>query len=127
LADVFEAICGAMYIDSNNNLKTVEQKIFDKYFCDWDSMIKDSPHLNKNQLLEYLQDLYKLTPKLDFEYKNLGSENDPRWVAKNLKILDQNQKILTELPTRLRSEEYKRKTDAEKDLSLKILNYLRNK
>lgn len=126
LADIFEAICGAMYIDSGDNLKIVEQKMINIYFYDWDSIIKDSPHLNKNQLLEYLQDLYKLTPKLDFEYANLGSDNEPRWVAKNLKILDQNQKLLMELPTTLRSEEYKRKIDAEKDLSLKILNYLQS-
>lgn len=126
LADIFEAICGAMYIDSGDNLKIVEQKMINIYFYDWDSIIKDSPHLNKNQLLEYLQDLYKLTPKLDFEYANLGSDNEPRWVAKNLKILDQNQKLLMELPTTLRSEEFKRKIDAEKDLSLKILNYLQS-
>ncbi|MBY8988064.1 MAG: hypothetical protein KGD61_06380 [Candidatus Lokiarchaeota archaeon] len=127
LADVFEAICGAMYIDSENNLKIVEQKIFDKYFYDWDAFIKQSPHLNKNQLLEYIQDLLRLTPKLKFVCQNLGSENDPRWVAKNLKILDQDLNEIIEIPKDLRSEEYKRKIDAEKDLSLKILSYLKNK
>lgn len=124
LADVFEAICGAMYLDSDNNLKTVEEAMIDKYFSDWDSMIKDSPHLNKNQLLEYLQNISKITPELKFEYEKLGPDNDSRWVVKNPKILDQNQKKIIELPTTLRSEEHKRKIDAEKDLSLKILNYL---
>ena len=124
LAEVFEAICGAIYIDSGNNLKIIEQTMIDKYFYDWDSMIKDSPHLYKNQLLEYLQDLYKLTPKLKFEYEKLGPDNDTQWIVKNPKILDQNQNTIIELPKDLRSGEFRRIKDAEKDISLKILNYL---
>ncbi|NVM43641.1 MAG: hypothetical protein HWN79_01900 [Candidatus Lokiarchaeota archaeon] len=124
LAEVFEAICGAIYLDSNNNLKTVEQKILDKYFKDWSSMIEQSPHLYKNQLLEYLQNVYKTTPKLDFEYEKLGPDDESWWVAKNPRIFDQNQEKIVELPSMLRSEEFKRKKDAEKDLSFKILKYL---
>jgi ribonuclease-3 len=124
LAEVFEAICGAIYIDSGNNLKIVEQTMIDKHFYDWDSMIKDSPHLYKNQLLEYLQNIYKITPELKVEYEKLGPDNDSRWVVKNPKILDQNHNIIIELPTTLRSEEFRRIKDAEKDLSLKILKYL---
>jgi len=78
LAEVFEAICGAIYLDSSYDLSIVEQKIVDKYFYDWDSIIEQSPHLYKNQLLEYLQDIYKITPKLDFEYERLGPKNDSR-------------------------------------------------
>ena len=126
LAEVFEAICGAMYLDSDNNLETVELKIVDKYFKDWRSMIELSPHLYKNQLLEYLQNIYKTTPILKFCHTNVGSENDPRWVAKKLKILDRNQKIIVEIPQTLKSEEYKRQIDAEKDLSIKILKYLQD-
>jgi len=124
LAEVFEAICGAIYLDSSYDLSIVEQKIVDKYFYDWDSIIEQSPHLYKNQLLEYLQDIYKITPKLDFEYERLGPKNDSRWVVRNPKIVDQNQKRIIDLPSTLKSEEYKRKKDAEKDLSIKILKYL---
>ncbi|MHA1461043.1 MAG: ribonuclease III domain-containing protein [Promethearchaeota archaeon] len=124
LAEVFEAICGAIYIDSGNNLKIVEQTMIDKYYYDWDSMIKDSPHLYKNQLLEYLQNIYKITPELKFEYEKLGPDNDSRWIVKNPNILDQNHNSIIELPTTLRSEEFRRIKDAEKDLSLKILKYL---
>ena len=87
-------------------------------------MIKQSPHLNKNQLLEYVQERYKLTPELDIEYEKFGQDNDSRWVAKNTKIIDQNQKEIIELPSTLRSGEFKRKKDAEKDLSRIILKYL---
>ncbi len=127
MAEVFEAICGAIFLDSDNNLETVEQIMIDKYFYDWDSMIKDSPHLYKNQLLEYLQDLYKLTPKLKFDYEKIGPDNDTRWIVRNPKILDQNQNTIIKLPKDLRSNEFRRIKDAEKDLSLKILNYLQEK
>jgi ribonuclease-3 len=124
LADVFEAICGAIYLDSDNDLKEVEQKILNKYFSDWDSMIEQSPHLYKNQLLEYLQDIYKITPKLMFEYESFGPLNNTRWIVRNPKIFDQNQNEILELPSTIRSKKFKRKKDAEKDLSLKILKYL---
>ena len=65
-----------------------------------------------------------MTPKLKFEYEKLGPDDDSRWVVKNPKILDQNQNTIIELPITLRSEEFRRKKDAEKDLSLKILKYL---
>ncbi|GAH70980.1 unnamed protein product, partial [marine sediment metagenome] len=62
LADVFEAICGAIFIDSGNNLEVVEKIIIDRFITDWESLIKESPHLYKNQLLEYLQNKFKVTP-----------------------------------------------------------------
>ncbi len=124
LAEVFEAICGAIFLDSDNNLKKVEQIIVDKYFKDWSSMIEQSPHLYKNQLLEYLQNIYKTTPKLDFEYEKFGPDDDSWWVAKFPRIFDQNQEKIVDLPSMLRSEEFKRKKDAEKDLCIKILKYL---
>jgi ribonuclease-3 len=127
LAEVFEAICGAIYLDSNYDLKIVEQKIINNYFYDWVSMIEQSPHLNKNQLLEYLQDIYKITPKLEFEYEKFGPANDSRWIVRNPKIIDQNKEKIIEIPLTLKSAEFRRKKDAEKDLSLKILKFLQNK
>lgn len=127
LAEVFEAICGAIYLDSNYDLKIVEQKIIDIYFSDWDSMIEQSPHLNKNQLLEYLQNIYKITPKLEFEYEKFGPANDSRWIVRNPKIIDQNKEKIIEIPSTLKSAEFRRKKDAEKDLCLKILKFLQNK
>lgn len=124
LAEIFEAICGAIFLDTDYDLTVVEQKIIDRYFHNWDSMIEQSPHLYKNQLLEYLQDIYKITPNLTFEYEKLGPDNDSRWIVKNPKIIDKNQKDIIDIPSMLRSEEFKRKKDAEKDLSLKILKYL---
>jgi len=127
LADVFEAICGAIFIDSGNNLQVVEKIIIDRFITDWESLIKESPHLYKNQLLEYLQNKFKITPTIKFDYEKLGPDNDTHWVVKNPKIVDNNQKELIKLPNNLKSEIFRTHKDAEKNISLKILKYLEEK
>jgi len=127
LADVFEAICGAIFIDSGNNLQVVEKIMIDRFITDWESLIKDSPHLYKNQLLEYLQNKFKITPTIKLEYENLGSDNDAYWLAKNPKIVDSNQKELIKVPNYLKSDKFKTKLEAEKNISLKILKYLQGR
>ncbi len=115
LADVIESICGAIYIDSGNNLEIVEQKIINTYFYDWDALIEGSSNLFKNQLLEYLQNIFKITPTIKFEYEKLGPDNDARWIVKNPEILDKKQNRLLNLPDNLRSEKFRRIKDAEKE------------
>jgi len=127
LADVFEAICGAVFIDSGNNLQVVEKIIIDRFITDWESLIKESPHLYKNQLLEYLQNKFKVTPTIKFEYEKLGPDDDRRWIAKNPVIVDNNQKELIKVPNNMKSDIFKTHKDAEKNISLKILKYLKGK
>jgi ribonuclease-3 len=123
LADSFEAICGAMYLDSN--LETVEKKIIDNYFQDWDSILKESTIFNKNKLLEYLQSKFKLTPKIKCDFKNFGSDHKPKWIANNPRIYDQKNRLLIELPADMESKSYKSQNQAEQELYLKILRYLK--
>ncbi len=127
LADVFEAICGAIFIDSGNNLQVVEKIIIDRFIIDWESLIKESPHLYKNQLLEYLQNKFKITPTIKLDYEKLGPDDNTRWIAKNPEIVDNEQKILIRVPNYLKSEKFKTKLEAEKNISLKILKYLEGK
>ncbi len=124
LADVFEAICGAIFIDSGNNLQVVERIIIDRFITDWESLMKESPHLYKNQLLEYLQNKFKTTPTIKLEFKEIDPKGDRRWIAKNPVIVDINQKELIKVPNNLKSKRFKTKLEAEKNISLKILKYL---
>ncbi|MHA1318257.1 MAG: ribonuclease III domain-containing protein [Promethearchaeota archaeon] len=124
LADVFEAICGAIFIDSGNNLQVVERIIIDRFITEWESLMKESPHLYKNQLLEYLQNKFKTTPTIKYDFEKLGPDNDARWIAKNPVIVDINQKELIKVPNNLKSKRFKTKIEAEKNISLKILKYL---
>lgn len=123
MADSLEAICGAIYLDSN--LDTVENKIINIYFQDWDSIIKDSTIFNKNKLLEFLQSKFKLTPKIKCDFKNFGSDHKPKWVANKPRIYNQKNQLLVELPAELESKSYKSQNQAEQELYLKILRYLK--
>ena len=109
LADVFEAICGAIFIDSGNNLQVVEKIIIDRFITDWESLIKESPHLYKNQLLEYLQNKFKTTPTIKLDFEEIDPKGDRRWIAKNPVIVDTNQKELIKVPNYLKSKKFKTK------------------
>jgi len=125
LADVFEAICGALFLDSDYNLSLVEQKIIDPFYEDLDLIINNSIISTKNELLEYLQDTFKTSINIKLEYSKSGTEHEPIWVVKNPMIFDKtNQKEIIKLPMNLKSGEFKKKKDADKDIYAKILNYL---
>ena len=124
LADVFEAICGAIFLDSDS-IKLVEEKLINRFYDDWDVIINETSILNKSKLLEYIQKRYRITPVIKTEFLNKGLDHAPKWIAKNPKILDRNNKILIPLKKDLKSEECKSKKEAEQDLYLKILNYLK--
>jgi len=47
--------------------------------------------------------------------------------VKNPEILDKKQNRILSLPDNLRSEKFRTRKDAEKDLSLKVLEYLQSK
>ena len=78
-------------------------------------------------LLEFLQKKFRTTIFIKADFENIGSDDNPQWVAKNPKIFDMsNNTEIIKLKKDLFSEEYRSKKDAEKDLYLQILNYLKN-
>ena len=123
LADVFEAICGAIFLDSGCSFKIVEEKMIDRFFHDFDSIIKDTTIFNKSNLIEYIQKMHRITPRIESKYENNGTDNKPKWIAKNPKIYPESLKI--RLPKNLVSGEHSSISEAEQDLYKKILDYLR--
>lgn len=127
LADVFEAVCGAIFLDSNYNLTVVDEKIINRFYKDFEAIIENSTILNKNILLEFLQEKFKTSIFIKLDFEKRGLEHNPLWIAKNPQILDNNNKNkLIELPITLQSNEFRKKKDAEKDIYLKILNHIKN-
>ncbi len=124
LADVFEAICAAVFIDSELNLSLVEEKIINLFYKDWEIITKDTEIFNKNKLLEYLQKIHRITPKIIPFYENKGSDHDPEWCAKSPKITNPNGDLLYYLKD-LTSKAFKSKQKAEQDLYKKILKKLK--
>jgi len=126
MADVFEAICGAIFLDGGYNFKLVEEKMIDPFFKDLNSIVKHSIISEKNELLEFLQERFKTSIIIDLEYEKRGYEHKPIWIAKNPKILDgQNQKELVKISRKLKSGKFNNKKEAEKDIYTKILEYLK--
>ena len=122
LADVIEAVSGALYLDSNLDIKLVERKIIDKFYEDKDNIIENSSIFNKNKLLEFIQKIHKITPTLLVEYESSGPDHNPVWIAKNPKFTNIN----IDLPKDLKSKGANSKREAEQDLYLKILEFLKN-
>lgn len=128
LADVFEAICGALFLDSNCDLNLVTQKIIDPFYEDLDNIIQDSMISSKNVLLELLQEKFKTNIIIKLEYEKSGFEHDPIWIARNPRILEKDsEKELIKIPRNLRSDKFSNKKDADKNLYAKILKHLKNK
>ncbi len=125
MADVFEAICGAIFLDSNYDFNLVEEKMIDPFYKEFDSIKESSVISEKNELLEFLQEKFKTSIIIELEYEKSGVEHNPIWIAKNPKIIDKNsKKKLLRLPRNLKSDKLKSKKDTEKDIYAKILEYL---
>ncbi len=123
LADIFEAVCGALYLDSGSDMKLVESKIIDRFYDNFYEIVSRSRIFNKSELIEYLQKKFSITPRIECEYENLGTDNEPKWVAKNPKIYPEDLKIV--LPKEIISKISNSKVGADQDIYEKILIYLK--
>ena len=122
-AEVLESICGAIFLDSGKNLAVVEQVIVNKFFNDLEDFKEDnSLNLIKNELLDFFQKKLKSTPKLNFEYEQINEKNEIKWVAKNLKVINNNGNEIYASPERFQSSICSTKKEAEKELCMMILN-----
>ena len=125
LGDIFESICGAIFIDAKRDLNLVEDLIIDRFIKDWDNDFRQSLHLSKNQLLEFLQKKLKYTPKLEFEYQSITKGNRMMWKVIDLKVLNQDGKKVIILPPNMETRVYNSQKEAEKHMSRIVLNYLK--
>ncbi len=125
LADVFEALCGAIFLDSDHNLNMVEKKLIDPFYGDINKITQNIIISSKNELLEYLQDKFKTNINIELEYEKYGEEHDLTWMAKNPRILNKEKKELLQIPIKILSGKFKTKKDAEKNLFKSILDYLK--
>ena len=123
LADIFEALCGAVYLDSRS-LKAVEEGIVNRFYKDWNKLM-DATIFYKSDLNEYLQNRYRFNAEILYDYTPIGPQEDKYWIIKHPRILDPQGKVLHEFPN-LKSKPFKTKKKAEQHLSKKILNRLEN-
>ena len=128
LADVFEAICGALFLDSNHDFHLVEERIINPFFKSLDSTINGLTINIKSELLELLQGKFKTNVKIKLEYDVSGLAHNPTWIAKNPKIFDiSTEKELIKLPSDIKSNSFGNKPNAKEDIYSKIMDYLSDK
>ncbi len=126
LADVLEAICGALFLDSKHDLDLVEEKMINPFFKNLNFIIKNSIKQGKSTLLEYLQKRFKTNVSISLEYEKSGLEHEPNWIAKSPKIFDKNTQVeLMKLPITLKSGKFRNIKNAEKDLYFKIFDFIK--
>jgi len=126
MADVFESICGALFLDSRSNLDIVEEKIIDRFMKNWDEIVDLSFQFAKNDFLEYIQEKLRFTPNLEFLYEKMEQGNEIRWKIKEIRILDLSGKEIYLIPRSITSKFHKKRKDAEKDFCLKALMYIKH-
>ena len=126
LADIFESIIGAMFLDSERDLNLIEDLIINRFLRDWDKNFRESLNFSKNQLLEFLQKRLKYTPKLKFEYESVSEKDKIRWRVTNLSILDPDGKIAIEIPQVFTTKIHNSRKEAEKHISRNVLEYLKS-
>jgi len=128
LADVYEALCGAVFQDSNYDFNLVEEKLINPFYENFDSIIDSSTVNIKSEVLEFLQAKFKTNIKIKLEYDVSGLAHNPIWLAKNPKILEiSTKKELLKLPSSIKSSNHGNKPDAKEDIYFKIMEYLKSK
>ena len=127
LADVFEAVCGVIFLDSDWNLKIVDEKMIHRFIGDLKLNVIDLNIASKNTLLEYLQKKFHTSVSIKLEYEKYGPDNSTLWIAKNPKFMVNDKLIeLDKVPPNIISAKHKNKQEADKEIYLKILEYLGN-
>lgn len=93
VADVFEAICGAIYLDSTEPDKMTEVKKFLEKFNIFER-IKDKMGTAedllpmRNQFENKFREVHRCNPDIKFEYRSTGEEHQKRWKIERCTIKD---------------------------------------
>ncbi|MHA1282191.1 MAG: ribonuclease III domain-containing protein [Promethearchaeota archaeon] len=124
LADVLEALCGAIFLDCGS-LKIVNETIINKFYYDWDNLTA-ADIFSKNKLNEYIQKKYKFNPEIIYEYERIGPDEDTYWIAKNPKILNPEKKVIYEFKG-LKSKQFKKQKQAEQYLCSIMLQKIKKR
>ncbi|MDI6811213.1 MAG: ribonuclease III domain-containing protein [archaeon] len=93
IADVFEAICGAVYLDSEESVRMNEVEEFLQKFKIFES-IKQKMYAAedflpmRNQFENKFREVYRCNPDIKFEYGSSGEEHQKRWKIERCTIKD---------------------------------------
>ncbi|MHA1792130.1 MAG: ribonuclease III family protein, partial [Promethearchaeota archaeon] len=128
LADIYEAICGAIYIDSGKELEVVKHSMLENIVLKMDELVQVSNDNYKNLFIEAFQKIYGFTPIIQVDYVESGPDHDKRFGCKGLKILNPSTgELVKDFNISTSHDNFKRKKDADKDLMKRVLEYWKDR
>jgi dsRNA-specific ribonuclease len=93
IADVFEAICGAIYQDSEESIRINE---VEKFLLKFDILERIKEEMSsggdfrpiRNQFENKFREINRCNPGIDFKYSSTGEEHHKRWKIEKCSIKD---------------------------------------
>jgi ribonuclease-3 len=134
IADVFEAICGAIYLDTEESIRINEVENFLQRFevSEWikEETLKAEEHLPIGTLfVNKFQKINRSNPEIYFEYSSTGEEHHKRWRIEKCSIKGTQTGEYIELKG-VKSDKDKwflSKKDAETDVIEQAYGYMEKK
>lgn len=129
VADVFEAICGAIYLDTPEPRKMAEVKRFLAKFRIFErikeKMAGEEEILPvRNQFENKFREVHRCNPDIEFEYRSAGEEHQKRWTIVRCRIKDPRTGEEVELEGVRNKTWFTNKKEAETDVIEQAYRYL---
>ncbi|RZN39774.1 MAG: ribonuclease III family protein [Methanophagales archaeon ANME-1-THS] len=129
IADIFEAICGAIYLDTAEPAKMSEVEKFLAKFKIFERIKEKMAGAAdilpvRNQFENKFRDVHRCNPEIEFEYRSTGEEHQKRWTIKRCWIKDPETGEEVELEGVKNDTWFTNKKDAETDALEQAFRYL---
>lgn len=133
IADVFEAICGAVYLDTKESSRIKEVK---KFLLKFDILERIKKEMSsgrgflpiRNQFENKFREIHRCNPEIDFVYTSSGEGHQTRWKIEKCSIKDSQIGEYVELKGIKNSGKwFSSKKDAETDAFVQAYQYMEQK
>ncbi len=133
IADVFEAICGAVYLDTEGSIRIKEVKKFLLKFEILERIKKEMSSGRgflpiRNQFENKFREKHRCNPEIDFVYTSSGEGHQTKWKIKKCSIKDSQTGEYVELKgIKNGGKWFSSKKDAETDAFVQAYQYMEQK
>ena len=132
IADVFEAICGAVYLDTkeSSRIKEVKKFLHKLGISEWikTEMLRTKDFLPiRNQFENKFREIHRCNPETYFEYNSSGEGHQKRWKIEKCSIKDIQTGEYVELKGVKSGKWFSSKKDAETDAFEQAYKYMEQK
>ena len=132
IADVFEAICGAIYLDTEESIRIKEVK---KFLLKFDIFKRIKEEMSSggdflhiiNQFGNKFREKHRCNPEIEYEYSSSGEDHQKRWKIEKCSIKDIQTGEYVELKGVKSGKWFSSKKDAETDAFVQAYQYMKQK